>query len=46
MQKIMHRKGFLKGRKEGKSFLFWLKVEKLSVMGGMMSDLMSRLLES
>lgn len=45
MLNIMHRKGFLKRRKEGKSFLFSPKVEKQSVMGGMMSDLLSRLFE-
>ncbi|APZ94455.1 BlaI/MecI/CopY family transcriptional regulator [Fuerstiella marisgermanici] len=45
MLNIMHRKGFLNRRKEGKSFLFWPKVPKERVMGGMMSDLLSRLFE-
>ncbi len=43
MLNIMHRKGFLKRRKEGKSFWFWPKVEKESVMGRMTGDLLSRL---
>lgn len=43
MLNIMHRKGFLKRRKEGKSFLFWPQVAKESVTGGMLGDLMSRL---
>jgi len=43
MLNIMHRKGFLKRRKEGKSFLFSPKVQKESVMGGMTGDLLSRL---
>jgi predicted transcriptional regulator len=42
---IMHRKGFLKRRKEGKSFLFSPKVNKDSVTGGMTSDLVSRLFD-
>lgn len=43
MLNIMHRKGFLKRRKEGKSFLFSPNVEKESVMGRMTGDLLSRL---
>lgn len=42
MLNIMHRKGFLRRRKQGKSFLFSPKVEKNSVTGGMMGDLLSR----
>lgn len=45
MLNIMHRKGFLKRRKQGKSFLFSPRVKKESVMGGMMGDLMLRLFE-
>ena len=45
MLNIMHRKGFLQRRKEGKSFLFWPKAAKERVMGGMMGDLLSRLFE-
>ena len=39
---IMHRKGFLRRRKEGKSFLFTPKGKRDQVTGGMMRDLMSR----
>jgi BlaI family transcriptional regulator, penicillinase repressor len=42
MLNIMHRKGFLRRKKSGKSFLFAPKVERGSVTGGMMRDLMSR----
>ena len=42
MLNIMHRKGFLKRRKVGKAFLFSPKVEKESVTGRMMGDLLSR----
>ena len=45
MLNIMHRKGFLKRRKEGKSFWFSPKVEKQNVMGRMMGDMMSRLFD-
>lgn len=43
MLNIMHRKGFLKRRKEGKSFWFMPAKAKESVMGRMTGDLMSRL---
>ena len=39
---IMHGKGYLKRKKDGKSFLFSPKVEKESVTGKMMGDLVSR----
>ena len=42
---IMHRKGYLKRRKEGKSFLFSPKVQKGRVAGGMMGDLLSRVFD-
>jgi len=45
MLNIMHRKGFLRRRKNGKSFLFAPKVKKESVSGGMMGDLLSRVFD-
>ena len=45
MLNIMHRKGFLRRRKEGKSFLFSPKVKKENVAGGMMGDLLSRVFD-
>ena len=45
MLNIMHRKGLVRRRKDGKSFLFWPKLEKKSVMGHMMGDLLSRLFD-
>ena len=45
MLNIMHRKGFLRRRKDGKSFLFTPKVKKESVSGGMMGDLLSRVFD-
>ena len=42
MLNIMHRKGFLKRRKQGKSFLFSPKVNKSEITGEMMGDLLSR----
>ncbi len=42
MLNIMYDKGFLKRKKDGKSFLFWPKVKKERVTGGMMGDLLSR----
>lgn len=42
MLNIMHRKGFLRRKKEGKSFLFAPKVEREQVTGDMTRDLMSR----
>ena len=46
MLNIMHRKGFLRRRKEGKSFLFSPKVDKENVTGRMMGDMLSRLFDS
>ena len=43
MLNIMHRKGFLRRRKEGKSFWFAPKVNKENVTGRIMGDLLSRL---
>ena len=43
MLNIMHRKGFLRRRKEGKSFWFSPKVNKENVTGRIMGDLLSRL---
>ncbi len=45
MLNIMHRKGFLRRRKEGKAFLFSPKVKKESVTGRMMGDLLSRVFD-
>ncbi len=45
MLNIMVRKGYLRRRKDGKAFLFSPKVEKESVTGGMMSDLLSRVFD-
>jgi BlaI family transcriptional regulator, penicillinase repressor len=42
MLNIMHRKGFLRRKREGKAFLFAPKVEKGRITGNMMRDLMSR----
>ncbi len=42
MLNIMHRKGFLRRRKQGKAFLFSPKVKKENVTGGIMGDLLSR----
>jgi predicted transcriptional regulator len=42
MLNIMHRKGFLRRKRDGKAFLFSPKVEKNRVTGSMMQDLMSR----
>lgn len=46
MLNIMHRKGFLKRRKSGKSFLFSPKVKKQSVTGRMMGDLLTRVFDN
>ena len=43
MLNIMHRKGFLKRRKEGKSFRFWPAQHKQRTVGRMTADLMSKL---
>ncbi|MEQ8211891.1 MAG: BlaI/MecI/CopY family transcriptional regulator [Lacipirellulaceae bacterium] len=45
MLNIMHRKGFLKRRKQGKAFLFSPKVEKKSVTGGVVRDLLKKLFD-
>ncbi len=45
MLNIMHRKGFLRRRKEGKAFHFSPKVKKEKVSGKMMGDLLSRVFE-
>ena len=45
MLNIMHRKGFLRRRKDGKAFLFSPKVKKDSVSGKMMGDLLSRVFD-
>ena len=42
MLNIMHGKGFLKRKKDGKAFLFSPKEKKESVTGKMMGDLLSR----
>ena len=42
MLNIMHGKGFLKRKKDGKAFLFSPKAKKASVTGKMMGDLLSR----
>lgn len=45
MLNIMHRKGFLRRKKDGKAFLFSPKVAKEKVTGQMMGDLLSRLFD-
>ena len=45
MLNIMVRKGYLRRKKEGKAFFFTPKVEKKSVAGGIMGDLLSRVFE-
>lgn len=45
MLNIMHRKGFLKRRKQGKAFLFSPKVEKKSVTGGVVRDVLKKLFD-
>lgn len=45
MLNIMHRKGFLKRKKEGKSFLFSPKLKKKTVTGGIMGDMLSRVFD-
>ena len=42
MLNLMVRKGYLRRRKQGKAFLFAPTVEKDSVAGGIMGDLLSR----
>ena len=43
MLNIMHRKGFLKRRREGKSFWFWPAAPREATTGRMVGNLMSRL---
>lgn len=43
MLNIMHRKGFLKRRRDGKSFWFWPAVPKDATTGKMVGSLLSRL---
>lgn len=45
MLNIMHRKGYLRRKKEGKAFLFAPRVEKDRVTGNMMRDLVSRVFD-
>lgn len=45
MLNIMHRKGYLRRRKQGKSFYFSPKVNKENVARGLMGDLLSRLFD-
>lgn len=42
MLNIMHRKGFLRRRKQGKSFVFWPRDKKQHVAGRMVGDLVER----
>ena len=43
MLNIMHRKGYLKRRREGKSFRFWPSAPKEATTGKMVGSLLSRL---
>ncbi len=45
MLNIMVRKGYLRRKKEGKAFLFSPKVERQSVTGGMVGDMLSRVFD-
>jgi predicted transcriptional regulator len=45
MLNIMHRKGFLRRRKQGKSFFFSPKVDKENVAGRMTTELLRRLFD-
>ncbi|MHC4398960.1 MAG: BlaI/MecI/CopY family transcriptional regulator [Planctomycetota bacterium] len=45
MLNIMVRKGYLRRRKRGKAFLFSPKVEKRTVSGGIIGDLVARLFD-
>lgn len=45
MLNIMHRKGFVRRKKEGKSFLFSPKLKKEAVAGGIVGDVLSRVFE-
>jgi len=45
MLNIMHRKGFVRRKKEGKSFLFSPRLEKETVAGSIVGDVLSRVFE-
>ena len=45
MLNIMHRKGFLTRRKDGKAFLFAPKTAKAKVTGRMMGDMLHRVFD-
>ena len=45
MLNIMYRKGYLRRKKDGKSFLFSPKVQKENITGGIMDDLLSRVFD-
>lgn len=45
MLNILHRKGYVRRKKQGKAFVFFPKVEKESVTGQMMGDLLSRVFD-
>ncbi len=45
MLNIMHRKGYVKRRKQGKSFLFSPKVTEREVNRGMLGDLVDRVFD-
>ena len=45
MLNIMHRKGFVRRKKEGKSFLFSPRMKKETVAGSIVGDVLSRVFE-
>ena len=45
MLNIMHRKGFVRRKKDGKSFLFSPKLKKETVAGSIVGDVLSRVFE-
>ncbi|MFZ5831790.1 MAG: BlaI/MecI/CopY family transcriptional regulator [Planctomycetota bacterium] len=45
MLNIMVRKGYLRRKKDGKAFLFAAKVERETVTGGILGDLLHRVFE-
>ncbi len=45
MLNIMFEKGFLRRRKEGKSFLFWPRVKKENIAVGIVGDVLSRMFD-
>lgn len=45
MLNIMHRKGFVRRKKEGKSFLFSPRLKKETVAGSIVGDVLSRVFE-